>query len=395
MELGPVDALCADGGERPVRVLDPGCADHVRELREADVIGLDIETDNFHSYSEKTCLLQLATPASDWFFDPLVRGMPEALGAELAREDRPLVMHAAENDVRALRRDFGLRLGRIFDTAVAARVLGLPTLGLKALLEAELDVVVDKAEQRSDWSQRPLTAAQLGYARDDVRWLTQLSEILGVRLDDMGRRAWHDEECDRLRDLEPAPKRFDAEGWRKVKSSRRLGPRGRSVMAMLWTWREERAAADDLPPVRVAHPEQLAKVARLADARGEGALDALEGLRGGPARVDSGELREVVGRGLRCPDPGVQAPRRSEARPGARGAPSEASDRERRARLRERRDERARALGVDPGFLLANQVVDRILREVPRNEDALAAVPGVGRWRAQVLGQEILDVFCS
>ena len=389
--VGPVDALVGDE-DRPVEVLDLDRSDHAEALSTAPVLALDLETDNFHAYRERTCLLQLATPERDWFFDPLgLEALPPALTEALGREDREVILHAGDNDVRSLVRDFGLRLGRLFDTALAARILGLAQLGLKGLLENVVGVEIDKGEQRSDWSRRPLAVEQLRYARQDVRWLTQLRERLAVLLDEKGRRAWHEEECERTRWVEPTEKRFDPESWRKVKAAKSLGPRGRAVMATLWRWRESEAEARNTPAVRVAYPEQLARVAKVADAHGDRVLEKLPGFTFLPPGLDRDKLRTVVESGLAAPDPGSRRPPRTRAdSPPA----LDADGRARLERLREGRAQWAADLGMDPGFLLANALLERIARAAPQGPEDLKGVNGLGRWRAEALGQEIMHAVC-
>lgn len=388
--VGAVDALAGDE-PRPVRLLDLDDTGHLAALETASTLALDVETDNFHAYRERVCLLQLATPEADWFFDPLADdGVDPRLARELARNDRPVVVHAGDNDVRALARDFKLRLGQIFDTALAARVLGLPHLGLKALLETQLDVQIDKGEQRSDWSQRPLTVEQLRYARQDVRWLTQLSERLGVLLDEQERRPWHEEECERTRQAEPSVKSFDPESWRKAKGAKGLGPRGRAVMARLWSWREGLAAARNIPAVRVAYPEQLVRVARVADAHGSRALDKVAGFGFLPSSMDRDDLRAVIEQGLAGEDPGARRPPRQNDAPKP---PMDEPTKARLVRLKEGRDRWSKLLGIEPGFLLTNQLLERIARAAPRAREALPGVEGLGGWRSEVLGQEILDAL--
>ena len=161
--------------------------------------------------------------------------------SELEREDRPLVIHAADADVRNLKRDFGLKLGRIFDTSLAARILGFEKTGLKDLLHQELGVVIDKGEQRSDWGKRPLSSSQLLYARKDVQHLLALADSLKAKLQQVDRFSWLEEECLWVRDREPTTRVFDQEGWRKVKIAKELDPTGRRVLHAAWTWREKEA----------------------------------------------------------------------------------------------------------------------------------------------------------
>lgn len=388
MDLGPIEQLRGDE-DRPVALLDASRPDDLRALTEAPGLALDLESDNFHAYREKVCLLQVALPTQDYFFDALTHGMPPVLARELERRDRPLFVHAGDNDVRALKRDFGLPLGTLFDTALAARILGLPYLGLRDLLESELDVRIDKAEQRSDWAQRPLTVDQLRYARQDVRWLIPLANRLAQRLASMGRTSWHAEECERARAAAPTTKVFDEESWRRVKAAKGLGPRGRSVMAAIWAWRESEAERRNLAPFRVSYPEQMARVAKVADAHGEKALAKVDDFRFLPTDLDRDGLRRAIEAGLGRPDPGPRRPPKPPSGPAR--APLDEQSKTRLTKLREGRDRWSRDLGIEPGFLINNQILERIARQAPKSGDDLRSLEGLGEWRAEVLSMEILD----
>lgn len=391
MALGPIEAL--SGEPRPVGVLDPNDPDHVGAIGAATRIGLDLETDGFFAYQERVCLMQLATPDGDWFFDPLESPgrLPEPLVVELARDDRAIVGHALENDIRSLKRDFGLGLGRIFDTALAARLDPEPLpLGLKDLLEVVLGVRIDKGEQRSDWARRPLALEQLGYARQDVTHLLALADAMEERLETSGRRAWHAEECGRTLELEPTEKRFDSEGWRKLGGATKLGKRGRAVLAELWEWREARAEAENRAPFRVLAPELLGRIASVADARGPDTLKQLPRMGFLPSSLDRNALAAVIEAGLGRPDPGPRRP----SRPAADSrAPLDEGAKARLQRLKDGRTRWAAQLGIDPGFLLSNTVLERIARMAPPDREALADVTGVGRWRSEQLHAEILDAL--
>lgn len=389
MTLGPVEALRAPG-ERLVHQLSPDREDGWPDIEGAARLAFDLETDGFFAYRERVCLLQIGTEDADWLYDPLddgARALPEALTRALQRPDRPLVGHALDNDVRALDRDFGFRPGAVFDTALAARVLGhgLP-LGLEGLLRAVLGVEVDKSQQRSDWSRRPLTEAQLRYARQDIVHLLPLADALTARLQEVERLGWHLEECRRVLEVPPADHRFDPEGWRRVKSAKTLGVRGRAVMATLWRWREREAEARNVAPFRVLHPEQVARIARTLEAKGERALARLPGAGVERPRFDVERLRAAAAEGLSAEDPG---PRRTTPA-GPRGEPLDDEAKQRLARLREARGGWSAELGLDPGFLLPQSVLERVARRAPEDEAGLEAIEGVAGWRRQVLGQEII-----
>src|SRR5919199_3953615 len=121
----------------------------------------------------------------------------------LADPARECVLHAAEYDVLCMKRDHGLRFGRIFDTHAAAKTLGLAKVGLHDLLAEQLGVALGVDEQRSDWGRRPLSPEQLQYAFADVRYLLPLREKLGEQLESRGLVAEAEAEFARLIAKEP------------------------------------------------------------------------------------------------------------------------------------------------------------------------------------------------
>ncbi|TMB14525.1 MAG: ribonuclease D, partial [Deltaproteobacteria bacterium] len=126
-------------------------------------IGLDTESNGFHAYYEKVCLLQISTEQADWAIDTLALGVAPLLPL-LAERARECVLHAAEYDVLCMKRDYGFSFGRIFDTHAAAKTLGIEKVGLHDLLADQLGVQLAVDEQRSDWGKRPLSPEQLEYA---------------------------------------------------------------------------------------------------------------------------------------------------------------------------------------------------------------------------------------
>src|ERR1700674_428159 len=154
------------------------CVDNVAR---SPRVGLDTESNGFHAYFEKVCLLQIATPEADWAVDPLALELAPLVPL-LADPSRECILHAAEYDVLCMKRDYGLTFARIFDTHAAAKTRGIEKVGLHNLLADQLGVQLEVDEQRSDWGKRPLSAQQLEYAFADVRYLLPLREKLGEQL---------------------------------------------------------------------------------------------------------------------------------------------------------------------------------------------------------------------
>ncbi len=373
-------------GPPPSWIRTPAGAEALaRELRGAPAIALDTEADSLHHYPERLCLIQVADPDGRVFFlDTLELPDLEPLQPLLADPAVRKVLHSGDNDVVHLKRRFALELGGLWDTMLAARFLGVRELGLERLLQKYLDVPPVRSQQKTDWARRPLTPAQEAYAAEDVRHLIALRERLLGDLRALGREGWLEEECAALAAL-PVPERTaEEDGHRRIRGAARLGPRGLAVLQALHLQREAWARAEHRPPFKVLSPETLLAVAERLP-RDRQALAGLPGLsprlleRYGPG------LLAAVERGLVAP---LSPPSRG-ARPPGRPAVTPAA-RVRAEAVRRWRAEAAEALGLDPGVLLPQRLIDLLAVEPPATLDRLAAVPGFRRWRVEAFGPAIL-----
>lgn len=245
----------------PTLVADAAALDRLLEaVRPEAVVALDTESNSFHVYRERICLLQLSTRERDFVIDPLAVDV-RPLGALLC-DGRETVLHGADYDVRCLKREYGWRLPNLFDTMVAARRLGRAALGLSALVEARFGVRLSKAHQRSDWGRRPLTPDQLAYAALDTHYLLPIADELRAELERQGQAAPAADEFRRIAAVEPKERVFDQEGWRRLKGARELDPAGRQVLRALWIAREARASEVDRPPFKVLAEQAMVEIAR-------------------------------------------------------------------------------------------------------------------------------------
>ena len=233
----------------------------VEDVAASARIGLDTESNGFHAYFEKVCLLQIATPDADWAVDPLAVDIAPLLPL-LRDPGRELILHAAEFDVMCMKRDYATTFGRIFDTHAAAKVLGIEKVGLHDLLADQLGVQLSVDEQRSDWGRRPLTPRQIEYAFADVRWLLPMRDKLAEQLAARALTAEADAEFARLISREPRAREFDPEGWQRMKAARTLDGRGRGVLRELFLLRDRRAREVNRPAFKVLSDLFMAEVAR-------------------------------------------------------------------------------------------------------------------------------------
>ena len=260
----------------PVHVADPAALQAlIAALRAEPVLALDTESNSFHVYRERVCLLQLSTRGADYIVDPIAVDV-RPLG-EVLCDGRETVLHGADYDVRCLRREYGWRLPRLFDTMAAARRLGRPGLGLSALVEAKFGVRLSKVHQRSDWGRRPLTREQLVYASLDTQYLLPIADEFKAELASRNLGEAAEQEFQRIAAAVPKERVFDVQGWRRLKGARELDAAGQGVLRELWLAREARAAQEDRPPFKVLGEPTMVEIARRRPATRE-ALQAIPGV---------------------------------------------------------------------------------------------------------------------
>ena len=160
----------------------------VAALEKEPSVAVDTESNSLYAYQEQVCLIQFSTPTQDFLLDPLTLPNLECLAPFFANPNIEKIFHAAEYDVICLHRDFGFTFANLFDTMIAARILGYEGIGLGKLLEQKFNVLVDKKFQKANWGQRPLSEEMLNYARLDTHYLIDLRAILKKELQE--RQRW-------------------------------------------------------------------------------------------------------------------------------------------------------------------------------------------------------------
>jgi ribonuclease D len=260
-------------------------------LRGEAIVALDSESNSFHVYRERVCLIQLSTRTRDYVVDPLAVDV-RPLG-EVLCDGRETVLHGADYDVRCLRREYGWRFPRLFDTMAAARRLGREGLGLSALVASHFGVRLSKANQRSDWGRRPLTSDQLAYAALDTHFLLPLHALLAAELDARGAAAAARTEFERIASAEAHERVFDPEGWRRIRGARELDEAGKTVLRALYLAREECARAADRPPFKVLAEPTMVEIARRRPALPE-ALAAIPGITPSVMRRMGDAIRAAI-----------------------------------------------------------------------------------------------------
>jgi ribonuclease D len=360
----------------------------VRELADVPELALDTEGDSLHHYPERLALIQIGVPDGGvWLVDPLALADLTPL-APLFTGGPTLVLHAGDNDLVHLKRRYGLTFASVFDTAIGGRFLGGRALGLDVLLDVYLGVALPPSRQKDDWSQRPLSPAQLAYAAADVQHLFALKARLVEELDKVGRLSWVEEECAALA-AQPALERpVDPDAWLGARGARDLPLRGMAVLRELWALREQLARAADRPPFKILNGDTLVRVAQSLP-RDLAALATLPGVTPRVLGRWGGSILEAVERALALDDRELPVLRRH-PRPSIPGAMSRRID-----KLRRWRASATEQVGLEPGVLLPNRLITAIAEAAPRTLEDLARVEGVRRWRVETLGEGLLAALVA
>src|SRR2546423_3470628 len=273
-------------------------------IADVDLLALDTEGASFHRFVDRIYLVQLSTRERTIIIDPLPIGAPEGLGRLLEDPNVQVVFHDADYDLRLLRQDYGWQLRNIFDTRVAAQLLGIRAFGLAALLERFFGVKLDKKHQRADWSMRPLTPDMLEYAAQDTMYLLGLRDRLAEDLKRAGRWSWAREEFARLEQTRWQDE-DESTAFLRIKGARDLNRRELAVLRELVNWRNEVARRADRATFRVIGNDPLFDIARLRPTTREG----LSGVKGMPRSLlerAAPDVLEAVQRGVELPDAELQ-----------------------------------------------------------------------------------------
>src|SRR5437764_14816643 len=225
-------------------------------------VAIDTEADSLHCYREKLCLLQVSLPEGDFLLDPLAENDLSALANALSRKE--IVLHGADYDLRLLRRSLDFRPARVFDTVIAARLLGVREFSYAALVEKYFGIELAKGSQKANWALRPLSEKMEEYARNDTHYLLALAEKLEKELIERDRLEWFQQTCERAMVSAAVDRERDMEEIWRVRGSGLIRGREAAVLRALWYWRDREAQRFDRPSFHVLRNDQLLEIARAA-----------------------------------------------------------------------------------------------------------------------------------
>lgn len=355
-------------------------------LRTQPRVAIDTEADSLYSYYEKVCLMQFSIPDDDFILDTLSFKAIEPLGELFADPNIEMVFHACEYDVLSLKRDYSFTFTNIYDTMVAARILGWKQVGLGNILEQNFGVRLDKRFQRADWGKRPLAPELIEYARDDTYYLLRLQDLQLEQLRKVNRIPEAQAEFTRLTKVSWSEREFDPNRYGTLEGAKELDAVSLGVLRELYALREELARKQDRPPFKIMSNLALVRIAR-TQPRTLAELSALPGIGEWYIRRHGRDALRAIERGQQRPQPRLPKPPRGEP-----PLPDNAS-RERYAKLKEWRKQRAEARAVESDVIVSNDALIQVAKVYPQSQEEMEQIDELGEWKAKEYGQELLRVL--
>ncbi len=369
-------------GAAAVLSTDAELAGLIDHLRSAGSFAYDSEFIGELTYFPKLCLIQAATTKRVALIDPLAEIDLRPFWELLCDGSVEKIVHAGQQDIEPVIRHMGRSPANVFDTQIAAGFIALPyPASLSKLVQELTGVRLGKGLTFTHWDQRPLSAVQLRYAVDDVRYLPLLRAELGQRLEARGHAAWAKAECEAQCDT--SRYRFDPETqYLRVRGAGSLQPRNLAVLRELTVWRDTAARAHDVPPRSFLRDEVLIDLAR-SPAK---SVEKLARVRGLPRPVEAAHGAHIVQTTLRA----LELP--ATALPTSRDSEPSPADRFRADALWASAQCLAYGRGIDPALLTNRQEIGEFFRLVQGGGDTSESRL-MQRWRREAIGEQLAQMI--
>ncbi|MBA3833278.1 MAG: ribonuclease D [Chthoniobacterales bacterium] len=343
---------------------DSQLAEILPRLRAVERVAVDTEADSLHCYFEKLCLIQLTFDGQEFLVDPLASIDLVPLCAALAEKE--IVLQGMDFDLRLLRRTLGFSAKEVFDTVIAARLLGLREFSLAALVQQYFNITLAKGSQKANWARRPLPAVMAEYAKNDTHYLLPLAARMEAELQERGRTEWFRQSCRRALEQAAVERERDpVQAWR-LSGSGTLPAQTNAVVRALWHWRDQEAQRSDRPAFHVLQNSAL--------------LDAAARFVAGET-PDFRHFSDRRRRGFLAAANTALALPESEwpSRPARVNKPRTRDLDKRVEELKQRRDKHATELALDPSFIASRGALETIAADESRTGQILV------EWQRELL----------
>jgi ribonuclease D len=342
-------------------------AEFVDAMRQVGRIGLDTEADSLHCYFEKLCLVQISIPGLDVLIDPLAGFPLEPLFDELTRHE--IIIQGLDYDLRLLRRAGLTEVGGVFDTMIAARLVGSTEFSLAALLSNHFGITLAKGSQKANWARRPLSPQMIDYASNDTRYLEELAVKLEEQLCQLGRMEWFRQSCEKAIEATRTVREREADTVWRISGSGLLRGRAAALLRALWHWRDEEARAVDKPAFHILRNDLLIESAQRFV---QGNPVHIPHLSGGRAR-----------RFFQAAEKALALPENEWPQPIRNHRPRPTPEMEKRFdEFKIRRDHAAEHHRIDPSLIASKSLLENLAQDTDATLERLLP------WQRMLLGME-------
>ncbi|MBE9546596.1 MAG: ribonuclease D [Proteobacteria bacterium] len=234
------------------------------DIKSSDIVCIDTEYDSFRYFREKLCLIQIKTENMTYLLDPLNTLDLSFLGSTFSDPDIVKIVHAGDNDIRILRRDYGFEFKNIFDTQKAASLLGCRYLSLESVIFQHLGIELNKSKkmQRSRWENRPLTEEQISYAVQDTQYLADLYVRLKGEIKQNGWGGTASRAFEEIASVRWREKILDPHGYLKIKGAKELNKRPKRRLNVLFRWRFQKAKETNTARLMILSDQTLVDLSK-------------------------------------------------------------------------------------------------------------------------------------
>ena len=359
----------------------PAFEELMEYLQQEKILAIDTEANSLFAYKEQVCLIQISTDTKDYIVDPLPLDDLTSLGMVFKNPEIEKVFHASEYDILIMHDDFDFEFNNLFDTMLAAQILGREKLGLDTLLEEIVGIKVNKKHQRANWGKRPLPNDMLQYAQMDTHYLIKIRQALAVELKEKGFTAIAAEDFKLACQVHRQPKEENVASCWRINGARKLPPQKAAVLEKLCEYREDAAKKRNLPVFKVLSAKTLLLLAEESPT----SVNQLQKLN-----IPGGKSLQRHAEGLVS---AIQVGLSSKPELPPRRGRLDDSYLAREKALRDWRKIKARKMKVNSAVVLPREILYNLVSNNPKTRAELATVLKDVPWRLERFGDDILSIL--
>jgi len=349
----------------------------VAEIMKQSIVAVDTESNSLYAYREKVCLIQISIPGKDYLIDPFKIGNMDLLAGLFKKKKIETVFHAAEYDLLVLKRDFDFEFNNLFDTMIAAKILGYKKVGLGSLVELFYKKTLAKRYQTADWGRRPLPKEMLDYARMDTTYLIRLRDYLRKELKKNDKWEIAQEDFKRLTFINgtaPGPQPVNI--WR-MNGSSKFTPRQAAVMQRLAEYRDKKAEKLNRPLFKIIGDRTLIEIVNFQP-RNTNELSNISGMSPIQMKRHAKHIFQAIKDGKQ--DPVIERPKKARMKNIAM---------KRLDLLKDWRKHKAQKMGVESDVVLPKSVMHRLIEIKRVNKKSVKKLMDDVPWRYENFGDDI------